>query len=107
MSFTEKLKRAFQKNKGRLIVFFLFSIVMLFVLVAPLSIMYGNGVISAQNQNKAAIGTNILKFDFSIFYQRKYATKICKNCTSNYFNLSKICIKLLLCGENNDIILLR
>lgn len=69
MSFKEKLIRAFQKNKGRLIVFFLFSIVMLFLLVAPLSIMYGNGVISAQNQNKAAIGTDIVKFDFKACFE--------------------------------------
>ena len=69
MSLTEKLKRAFQKNKGRLIIFSLFSIVMLFLLVALFSIMYGNGVISAANQNKAAIGTNILKFDFKAFFQ--------------------------------------
>ena len=69
MSFPEKLKRAFQKNKGRLIVFALFSLVMLCLLVAPVSIMYGNGAISAANQNKAAIGTDVVKFDFKACFE--------------------------------------
>lgn len=65
MSFKEKLKRAFQKNKGRLIVFLLFSIVMLFLCVAPLSVMFGNGRIKAIENTKAGVrNSGILEFDF-------------------------------------------
>ena len=69
MSFKEKLKRAFQKNKSRLIVFFLFSIVMLVVCVAPLSIMFGNGRIKAIENTAAGIrNTGVLEFDFESFF---------------------------------------
>ena len=69
MSFMEKLKRAFQKNKGRLIVFGLFMIMMLVILVAPLSVMYGNARIKAIENTKAGVGNaGVLEFDFETFF---------------------------------------
>ena len=65
MSFFDKLKRAFQKNKIRLIVFFLFMIVMLVMLVAPLSVMYANGRIKGIENTKSGQGNSgVLEFDF-------------------------------------------
>ena len=90
MSFTEKLKRSFQKNKGRLIIFALFSIVVICVLVAPVSIMYGNGAMSNANQDREAIGTNVVKFDFKAFFDSiGQITKPLESpqlaCTEKYF----------------------
>lgn len=70
MSFFDKLKRAFQKNKMRLILFFLLMIVMLVILVAPVSIMYANGRIKGIENTKSGQGNaGVLEFDFEACFK--------------------------------------
>ena len=106
MSFKEKLKRAFQKNKGRLIVFGLFMIVMLVMCVAPLSVMFGNGRIKAIENTQNGIGNaGVLEFDFescftSIGQIAHPFDSIAKCMTDKYFPYfwGGIKIYLVICG---------
>lgn len=69
MSFLDKLKRAFQKNKARLIIFFVFMISVLFMFIAPLSIMFGTGRIQGIENTKSGKGNfGVLEFDFQALF---------------------------------------
>jgi hypothetical protein len=69
MGFFEKLKRAFAKIKGKLIVAAILVLAITIFAVAPLSVAIKNGRVAGMNKTETELGTiEQVKFDWEVFF---------------------------------------
>ena len=70
MGFFEKLKRAFAKIKGKLIVAAILVLIITIVGVAPLSVAIKNGIDAAKVDNDVALGSmDGGRFEWAVFFE--------------------------------------